>query len=339
MSFLKNFIRSSWAPRRTRAIVTSVAAALAIVTMAALNMGGCATSSGGDGGGGGGGGPGLGNVLGTVGQVAGGGRFGGLARAGGEAAGDVVTAASISPQDELAIGQSVAVKLTTRDGVSPDERLNEYVLMVAQTLADSSPGDLQPVAGVLTNDQIVNAYSGPAGYIMITHGALLRMEDESELAGVLAHEMGHVLRQHGLKAIQASANTGALAKLGSAAISQQTRINLVGDISTSFIKEVVDKGYSRDQENEADEVAVRLAAAAGYDPNGYIRYLQRLQGQGQGNLFSTHPGAADRVQNLSSLIQREGLGHGQANRERFQATVLAGRHATGASGQAGAPRQ
>jgi beta-barrel assembly-enhancing protease len=319
--------------------MTSIAAALTLAGMAALNMGGCATSGGGDGSGSGGGAPGLGNVLGTVGQVAGGSRFGGLGRAGGEAAGDVVTAASLTPRDELAIGQSVAVRLTSRDGVSPDERLNEYVLMVAQTLADSSPGDLQPVAGVLNNDQTVNAYSGPAGYIMITHGALLRMEDESELAGVLAHEMGHVLRQHGLKAIQSSANTGAFAKLGSAAISQQTRINLVGDLSTSFIKEVVDKGYSRDQENEADEVAVRLAAAAGYDPNGYVRYLQRLQGQGQANLFSTHPGAADRVRNLSSLIQREGLGHGQVNRERFQATVLVGRQATGASGQAGAGGQ
>ena len=84
---------------------------------------------------------------------------------------------------------------------------------------------------------------------------------------------------------------------------------------------------------------MRLAASAGYDPYGYVHYLQRLQGQGQGNLFSTHPGSAERVQRLASLIQRESLGHGQVNRERFQATVFAGRQRTGGTGQPAAPGQ
>lgn len=338
MSFLKSFARSRWATRRAGALMTSIASALVLTGMAALNMGGCATSSGGDGGGGGA--PGLGNVLGTVGEVAGGGRYGQVGRAVGESAGDVASAASLGPKDELVMGQSVAVTLTSRDGVSPDERLNEYALMVAQTLADTAPGDLQPVVGVLNTDQKVNAYSGPAGYIMITHGALLRMEDESELAGVLAHEMGHVLRQHGLKAVQSAAGTGALAKLGKAAINSQAHIDALSDLSTSFVKQVVDSGYSRAQEDEADEIAVRLTAAAGYDPNGYVRFLQRLQSQGQGqaNVFSTHPGTADRVRNLSSLIQREGLGRGgQVNRERFQATVFAARQGAPATRPAGVP--
>ena len=320
-------------PRRKfgRVVAGSLSAAAVVALLAPLNMGGCSNNPGSaissaTGSIAQGKAPGLGDVGEAVG--------GSHGRALGDASQDVIKTSALTPADEVAIGQSVALAVSDKYGLVEDDALNEYVTLVAQTLADSAPGDLRPVAFVLNTD-VVNAFSGPRGYIMITRGALRRMQDESELAGLLAHEMGHVIEQHGINAIKSASRTNLIAKGLSTAVDSKTHVQAIGSLSTSFVKEVLDKGYSRGQESEADTDAVRLVAAAGYDPQGYVRFLQRAEAaqRGGSNLFSTHPGLSDRVRAVTSQIDRENLGgQGQTNRERFQAAV-------GGGGGAGAGAQ
>jgi predicted Zn-dependent protease len=231
-------------------------------------------------------------------------------------------AASLNAEDERALGQTVALQATGKWGLVNDDNLNRYVLMVAQTLADATPEGGRPVAGVLATDE-VNAFSGPSGYIMITRGLLARLQDEAELAGVLAHEMGHVVRRHGLDAVQRDQYRDAFAKT----LTIAQRDSLLLDFGKELGKKIMETPYNLGQEYEADREAVRIMAAAGYDASGYIRALQRLSGTQRArpgiNFFPTHPGIPDRIRNLQSEVARQtAAGPRQTNAERFKQMVF-----------------
>src|SRR5256885_606615 len=125
------------------------------------------------------------------------------------------------------MGESVAMAVTTQYPIVKDEKLNQYVTLVGLTLAArSSRPDANWLFAVIDTDE-VNAFSGPDGYILVTRGAIRQMQDESQLAGVLAHEMTHVLEKHGLKAVQQAGYADALGTLAqgsrdTAAFSQVT---------------------------------------------------------------------------------------------------------------------
>ena len=113
---------------------------------------------------------------------------------------EVHDARQLSEADEDELGKSVAILITNRYPPSDDKKLIQYVNLVGYTLVESSrKPDKQYTFGVLETDDI-GAYSGPNGYVMITHGAIKSMQDEAELAGVLAHELTHVIDRHGLEA-------------------------------------------------------------------------------------------------------------------------------------------
>ncbi|MGH7213622.1 MAG: M48 family metalloprotease [Tepidisphaeraceae bacterium] len=283
----------------------SLAVIAGLVALAPFNMGGCASD------------PNNPVSLTTIGGLVGG-PEGHLISAGGKAA----DAASLNEDDENVLGQSVAVAITNQYPLVNDETLQRYVTLVGMTVADASPRpDANYVFGVLDTD-VVNAYAGPGGYILITRGALRKMQDESELAGVLAHEVAHVTRQHGLKAAQQAGWLGA----GVEAAKANQDVAAFGNLSDNLVDFVLKKGYSREQEFDADAEAVKYVTAAGYDPEGLERFLSRTQG---GGLMSTHPGAKERAGRVDSAIAKSGGAKGVTNAARFLA----------ATGRAPAPSQ
>jgi predicted Zn-dependent protease len=229
-------------------------------------------------------------------------------------------AMTLSEKDERNMGQSVAMAVTTHYGLSNDEGLNRYVTLVGLTVAStSSRPDLQYVFGVLESGE-VNAFSGPGGYVMITRGALARMRDESELAGVLSHEIGHIVRHHGLDAVRGAGliDAGKTLAQGSDWYSQ------FGEASDVVVDGVTKKGFTQQQEFDADTEGVKIVTAAGYDPNGLLRFLQRLnqeKGKGGSDLFSTHPGLGERIQRVRSQIAQGKVRPGATLKERFEANV------------------
>jgi predicted Zn-dependent protease len=240
-----------------------------------------------------------------------------------EAGVNYMSVISLSAEDEDAMGQSVAMNLTSSSRLTNDEKLNKYVSLVGLTLVDASP---RPVGnwlfGVLESTE-VNAFAGPNGYIFVTTGALRQMQDESELAGVLAHELTHVLHHHGLNGVKNDANAEALKAAGSIALKSNgaDRFGIYEKVAEPTVDGVVKKGYARDQELDADRTAVGLLVAAGYDPNGLVRFLQKLESSG-GDLMSTHPGKAQRIASAQAEIARVGSPKGKTLKDRFAKNVV-----------------
>jgi predicted Zn-dependent protease len=228
-----------------------------------------------------------------------------------------IQASSLDARHEKALGESVSLRLTNDYGVAKDDAFQHYVMFVGQAVASRTSRAGGPwVFGVLDSEK-VNAFSGPGGFVWVTRGAVQQMQDESELAGVLAHEMGHVIRQHGLNAAKRAGMAEGVLEAASAEGNFAQFSNLTDKVADG----IINTGFSQPEEFEADESAVRFVTAAGYDPNGLLRFLQRIRnGQKAGqNLFGTHPGLDERISRIGNQISAAGMGgHGATLRERFQ---------------------
>jgi predicted Zn-dependent protease len=225
-----------------------------------------------------------------------------------------LSAETVTREDEKQLGESITVAATNRWPYYDKPDLNAYVTLVGLAVASTSPEpDSNWVFGVLDTPEL-GAYSGPGGYVMVTRGAIAAMQDESELAGVLAHEIAHVLNHDGLEAVKQSKRAEALSK-GLSAVDQ--RAATFNHLTDNLIEKLLTSGYSQGQETSADSRAVQLLITAGYDPNGLARFLRRMQEQ-QGNrvkAFPTHPGTAERISRINAQIG--GAKPGATNKERF----------------------
>jgi predicted Zn-dependent protease len=291
-----------WTLRRIRVI----GAAVIVATLAPFNMGGCSSD-------------GVGNLAGDiVGKATGDSSLGSRTGRQTTAVINTTKALTIDERAEKAMGESVVLALTNKYKLSADAKLTKYVSLVGLTVANASTApDLEWTFGVLDTDE-VNAFAGPGGFVMVTRGAIARMDDEAELAGVLAHEIAHVTQHHGLEAVKNSGKMKGLTELAAASVDQQMAQFM--PLATEAVDTVAVKGYDRGQEHRADEEAVRLVVAAGYDPRGYERFVGKLQSKG--GLMSTHPGAADRAQRVSSQVRREAaVARGATLKERFVAST------------------
>ena len=224
--------------------------------------------------------------------------------------------ASMDERQERALGESVSLAVTNHYGVSNNEQLERYVVLVGRTVAAKTPMKNYPwVFGVLDTDT-VNAFSGPGGYVWVTRGAIQQMQDESELAGVLAHEVGHVNRHHGLDVVKKAGMLNGFLTAASA----DDRFAQFNQLSDAAADVVIKQGFSAPQEFEADAESVKYVAAAGYDPSGFLHFLQRIrQKQKAGaSFFTTHPDMDDRIKRVGDAISSAGTGgRGATNRERF----------------------
>jgi predicted Zn-dependent protease len=212
----------------------------------------------------------------------------------------------ISEPDEIAIGRDLAARLLGAAHLVADARLQRYVNRVGRWLASQTERpDLPWQFGVLEAPQL-NAFAVPGGTIFVTRGLVQRMRSESELAGVLAHEIAHVLRKHHLKAIQKSAQTGLAGEALTHALKNsrpEARDKLIG-----FGTEMYARGLDKSDELEADRLGVVVAARAGYDSYGLPAVLQTLQAMNAQDsalalMFKTHPAPAERLSALAEKMQ------------------------------------
>jgi predicted Zn-dependent protease len=217
---------------------------------------------------------------------------------------DTVTVLTLDERSEPELGESVGVSLTNTYPSPQIDPWTKYVAFVGKTVASTSPDqNIHYVFGVLHTDE-VNACSGPGGYIFVTRGALKIMKDEAELAGVLGHEMAHVINHDGLSKAQAAAKQKLLVD-GLNFYGKTAKVSKLIDIGVTAI---IANPYSASQETDADKMAVHLMSAAGYTPTSYLNFIQRLatlQANG-GGAFSTHPDAHNRAKAISDEISTVG---------------------------------
>jgi predicted Zn-dependent protease len=212
----------------------------------------------------------------------------------------------IGEPEEIAIGRDLAATLLGAAPLVNDPAMQRYVNNVGRWLAAQTerPG-LPWQFGVLDAPQI-NAFAVPGGTVFITRGLLEKMKSEAELAGVLGHEITHVLKKHHLKAIQKGAMTALAGDALQMAV--QNKNAAANDKLVSFGKEMYGRGLDKDDEFEADRVGVVIAARAGYDAYGLPAVLQTLQAMnpqdsGLALMFKTHPAPAARLDALDAKMQ------------------------------------
>lgn len=213
--------------------------------------------------------------------------------------------ADISEPQEIMLGEGIASNLLGAAPLLDNPAVQKYVNRIGRWLAlQTERPDLPWQFGVL-DDNDVNAFAAPGGYVFITKGLLAQMNSEAELAGVLAHEISHVLRKHHLQALKKGAQTELLSDLANDAIKSKGSDPRLAKL-VSAGTEVYARGLDKDDEFEADRMGVVIAARAGYDPYGLPAVLQTLQAIKPGDssfalMFKTHPALADRL----SLLDEE----------------------------------
>lgn len=223
----------------------------------------------------------------------------------------------ISTSKEIEIGRGIASTIAGRFPVSQDTALTAYVNLVGLTVAGEAPRSDVAYRFAVLETPMVNAFAAPGGYIFITRGAIDLMQNESELAGVLAHEVGHVNQRHVIEGIRKSDFMREVRDQAGLTGSQLDRV--VGQGSN-----VLFTGLSRGDELEADSIGIELAASAGYDPGGLAAFIGRLETRREGaarELFATHPPPAVRLQKLRSVAERDHLSGGVVLGERFRKAV------------------
>lgn len=209
-----------------------------------------------------------------------------------------------TPEKQQEMGDEAAALLLGAAPLVKNAALQRYVNQLGLWVAlQAGDNDINWRFGVIDTDG-VNAFAAPAGYVFITRGLFARLDNESELAGILAHEIAHVLHGHYVNTMIKQDRVAALGELATSALSSSGK----GDWSplVNLSRGVYSSGLDKSDEYQADRLGIVLATRAGYDPYGLPRVLQMYAttpNQGEFELlFSTHPSAAARLDELSSAM-------------------------------------
>lgn len=223
----------------------------------------------------------------------------------------------LSQAEEITLGTGIASNMLGAAPLWQDRKAQRYVNQVGQWLALQTERADLPWHFAVLDDAEFNAFAAPGGYVFITRGLLQSMRSEAELAGVLAHEIAHVVRKHHLNAIKKAADRAIWAEVGgkgasmlvqnSSSMARYTSMTpALTKLATAGTQMYV-RGLDKGDEFEADRMGVVIAARAGYDPYGLPAVLQTLQSvnpsaAGLALMFRTHPAFSERLDMLAQVM-------------------------------------
>lgn len=218
-------------------------------------------------------------------------------------------APALTTQQEQQAGADYSRQINAQLPLLRDSYTNQYINQLGRQIAAQADSRGIPYTFYVVNSDVVNAFSIPGGYVYVNRGVIERADNVSQLAGVLAHEIGHVVERHGIQQAQRAQNANtALSVLYSVLLRRNP-----GAVEQAGIQvggSAVFAGYSREAEREADRDAVTFMMRSGYNPNGLPQFFNKLQAEQQRNpskveqWFATHPMTAERIQNTQALISQ-----------------------------------
>lgn len=243
--------------------------------------------------------------------------------------------AFMSPEEEKRVGAEQHPKLVQQFGGSYDYKdLNAYVDRIGQSLAQQTEAPNGTYQFTVLDDDDINAFALPGGYVHITRGLLALASNEAEVAGVLAHELGHVVARHAAQqysqGIAANVGVTALSIVGMFFGIPPIASDLAGFGAQAYLQ-----SYSRDQELEADALAVRYMSRAGYDPQAMVTFFRKLDADARlkaamvgdpgaadrFNIMASHPRTIDRLKQVSSLAAAAPLGAQRTEQTAYLAAI------------------
>jgi predicted Zn-dependent protease len=227
----------------------------------------------------------------------------------------------VSVEEEIDIGRQADAQIRKDVPELRDGPVNDYVRGIGRRLAARAPGPKYPYTFAVADYREINAFALPGGPVWIHRGVLHAATNESQVAGVLAHEVAHIAQRHAAgqltKAMMANLGLGLLGAVlgnGGGASAAQTAAGFLA--SGIFLK------FSRDDEREADAVGLQLLRGAGWDGRGMVELFEILQRESKRNpssveaFFSSHPSPQDRIARLKTDAGRAG---GTRDTPQFQA--------------------
>lgn len=224
---------------------------------------------------------------------------------------------------EIQLGKQLAAQIDSQEPVLQEPQVQEYVSQVFSGLAQFARQDrpeLEFHVAVLDDTDQVNAFALPGGWVYVYTGLLLLADNEAELAGVLAHELGHVVARHSANRLGTQMG---LALLTDVALGEEP--GQLSQLAASVLNASTMAAFSREDEREADLYGLRYAASAGYDPTGlesFFRKLLELEDGGTRNVFegllASHPRTQERIRLVRQRIEQVGYRGGGLGQERYQ---------------------
>src|SRR6478609_10446417 len=210
-----------------------------------------------------------------------------------------------SAQEEVQAGQQAAQQATKQLPVLPEsDPVTRYIQRLGQELASHAPGQKWPYTFHVVNQKEINAFALPGGPVFVNVGTIQAADNEAELAGVIAHEISHVVQRHGTRA--ASKQMAAQLPLailggvmGQGALSQMAQMGLGFGIGSYFLKN------SRTAESEADLLGTDIMYDSGFNPRAMADFFAKLQAEGGARgpqFFSDHPDPGNRAQSVAKEV-------------------------------------
>ncbi len=216
----------------------------------------------------------------------------------------------IGETEERDIGAKMAAQIRAEKRIYSDRTVGDYVNRTGQHIARLSDRPDLPYQFTIIEDKTPNAFAVPGGYIYVHTGLLRILDNQAQLAGVLGHEISHIVARHSVKQLQEGLGLQILSTLVFGGSSQATQAAVNVGLA------LVLRGYSRDAEAEADNYGTLYMARAGYNPEGMAQVMDKLanlSASGEGfweNLASDHPPAAKRAAAVRAEIKSRGLDAG-----------------------------
>lgn len=216
-----------------------------------------------------------------------------------------------SPAQEVEMGRQVAQDAERQLDIVNDPRIENYLNTLGRRLAAKAPGEKYPYQFKLVNDRAINAFSLPGGFVYVNRGVIENADNETQLAGVMAHEISHAALRHGTN----QASKAYIAQVPLALLGGMMGSNSIGAVLTQigagFAANSILLKYSRDAERQADLLGAQIEYDAGYDPRGIPQFFEKLEAQQKGgggipSWFSSHPSPENRVAGVNGEIQRLG---------------------------------
>lgn len=216
---------------------------------------------------------------------------------------------NLSEKEELAIGEQAAAEIEKQEPILQDSTVGSYIDRLGQRLVRHSERRDIPYQFKVIDAAEVNAFALPGGYIYLNRGLIEAADNESEVAGVLAHEISHVVARHSAEQIRKVQLTGLGLGILGAILGDKGTGGQVANIAAQLVAGGVFLKYSRDAEREADRLGARNLYDAGYDPRGMVTLFEKLarmrrtRASAVDKFFASHPTPEERAENVGDLIR------------------------------------